>query len=72
MPTPKYVLTSDAAEILGVSDERVRQLVTEGRLSVAAMAGRRKPIALFDVSDVEALAGGRASAALDRAARRLP
>jgi len=71
VPT-EFLLTCDAAEILGVTDDRVRQLVVEGRLSVAATAGRRKPIALFDAEAVEALAGGRANAAVDRAARRLP
>lgn len=70
VPTPNFLLTCDAAEILGVTDDRVRQLVVEGRLSVAATAGRRKAIALFAAADVEALAGGRANAAIERAARR--
>jgi len=58
-PKPQYLLTSDAALRLGVTDERVRQLVAERRLRVAAVAGERKPIALFNADEVDALAGWR-------------
>ena len=51
-PMPSLIGTADAAEILGVSQKRVTQLVSEGRLS-ATRAGRSLALSR---SEVEAFA----------------
>ncbi len=48
-----------AARLLRVSSQRVRQLADIGRLSIAARAGRMR---LFDPDDVRRLAEARAAA----------
>jgi hypothetical protein len=68
--TAKYLLTSDVARRLEITDERVRQLVAEGKLPVAATAGDRRPIALFNVRDVEWALANRDALAGARDARR--
>jgi hypothetical protein len=61
----RKLLAADVAAELGVSSRRVMQLVSEGRLR-ADLAGVRSPVHVFDAADVAALAGGRASRAIDR------
>ncbi len=67
----RKLLIGDVAARLGCSTSRVGQLVAEGRLA-AELVGERTPVHVFDAADVEALAGARASDALDRAVRRQP
>jgi excisionase family DNA binding protein len=51
MPTTEHLTVSQAARILGLSAERVRQLASTGRLaSIVTPLGR-----LFAVADVERL-----------------
>ena len=64
VPTTKLT-TADVAAILGVGDERVRQLVSEGKL-VAETVGVRAPIYVFERAAVEALRGSRDAATLVR------
>jgi hypothetical protein len=61
----RKLLTADVAARLGVTPSRVKQLIDEGTLA-SELVGERNPVHVFDVLDVEALAGGRASSKLDR------
>jgi excisionase family DNA binding protein len=64
-----YISTKQAADALGVSDARVRQLIAEGKLP-AQKIGRDHLIA---PADVKALAAGRArQARSDLRVTRLP
>jgi len=49
---PDFVLTFECARILGLSDERVRQLAKEGKLPVIRTSGGTR---IFRRADVERL-----------------
>lgn len=60
MVTAQHLTTGDTAKTLGVSDERVRQLEREGKLTATRTAGGFR---LFDSKQVERLRIQREQAA---------
>lgn len=68
MPT-RRLLIADVARELGVSDDRVRQIIDDGGLRFE-LVGNDRPIMTFDRGEVDALAAGRECGAFDRLMNR--